>query len=104
MLQLRRRSLDSKLNLRSNRKEAEGESLGDKKSTDKTSSSAKRLKTTGAMRQISIKEQLKPKASSGKNNKCNREDNPSSQKSPRRKEPIVKLQACLWEQPLSPVR
>ena len=44
MLQLRRRSLDSKLNLRSNRKEAEGESLGDKKSTDKTSSSAKIFK------------------------------------------------------------
>ena len=66
MSQLRRRSLDSKLNLRSNRKEAESESLGDKKSTDKTSSSAKSLKTTGAMRQISIKEQLKPKASSGR--------------------------------------
>ena len=82
MSQLRRRSLDSKLNLRSNREEAEGDSLGDKKSTDKTSSSAKRLKTTGATRQISIKEQLKPKASSGKNNKRNREDNPSSQKSP----------------------
>ena len=85
MLQLRRRSLDSKLNLRSNRKEAEGESLEDKKSTDKTSSSAKRLKTRGATKQISIKEQLKPKASSGKNNKCNREDNPSSQKSPPKK-------------------
>ena len=85
MSQLRRRSLDSKLNLRSNRKEAEGESLGDKKSMDKTSSSAKRLKTTGATRQISIKEQLKPKASSGKNNKRNREDNPSSQKSPPKK-------------------
>ena len=85
MSQLRRRSLDSKLNLRSNRKEAESESLGDKKSTDKTSSSAKRLKTTGAVRQISIKEQLKPKASSGKNNKCNREDNSSSQKSPLKK-------------------
>ena len=65
MSQLRRCSLDSKLNLRSNRKEAEGESLGDKKTMDKTSSSAKRLKTTGATRQISIKEQLKPKASSG---------------------------------------
>ena len=85
MSQLRRSSLDSKLNLRSNRKEAESESLGDKKSTDKTSSSAKSLKTTGAMRQISIKEQLKPKASSGKNNKCNREDNSSSQKSPPKK-------------------
>ena len=85
MSQLRRRSLDSKLNLRNNRKEAESESLGDKKSTDKTSSSAKRLKTTGTTRQISIKEQLKPKASSGKNNKRNREDNSSSQKSPPKK-------------------
>ena len=85
MSQLNRRSLDSKLNLRNNRKEAESESLGDKKSTDKTSSSAKRLRTTGAMRQISIKEQLKPKASSGKNNKRNRGDNSSSQKSPPKK-------------------
>ena len=85
MSQLRRRSLDSKSNLRNNRKEAESESLGDKKSTDKTSSSAKRLRTTGATRQISIKEQLKPKASSGKNNKRNREDNSSSQKSPPKK-------------------
>ena len=85
MLQLRRHSLDSKLNLRNNKKEVESESLGDKKSTDKTSSSAKRLKITGATRQISIKEQLKPKASSGKNNKCNREDNSSSQKSPPKK-------------------
>ena len=83
MSQLRRHSLDSKLNLRSNRKEAESESLGDKKSTDKTSSSAKSLKTTGATKQTSIKEQLKPKASSGKNNKRNRED--SSQKSPPKK-------------------
>ena len=61
----------------------ESESLGDKKSMDKTTSSAKSLKTTSAMRQTSIKEQLKPKTSSGKNNKCNREDNSSSQKSPR---------------------
>ena len=86
MSQLRRRSLDSKLNLRNNRIEAESESIGDKKSSDKTSSSAKRLRptgaTTGATRQTSIKEQLKPKASSGKNNKCNQEDNSSSQKSP----------------------
>ena len=85
MSQLRRRSLDSKLNLRSNRKEVESESLGDKKFTDKSTPSEKSLKTTGAMRQTSIKEQLKPKASSGKNNKCNREDNSSSQKSPPKK-------------------
>ena len=89
MSQLRRQSLDSKLNLRNNRIEAESESIGDKKSLDKTSSSAKRLRTTGAttgaMRQTSIKEQLKPKASSGKNNKRNREDNSSSQKSPPKK-------------------
>ena len=85
MSQLRRHSLDSKLNLRSNRKEVESESSGDKKSTDKTTSSAKSLKTTGAMRQTSIKEQLEPKTSSAKNNKRNREDNSSSQKSPLKK-------------------
>ena len=85
MSQLRRRSLDSKLNLRNNRIEAESEPIGDKKSLDKTSSSAKRLRTTGAMRQTSIKEKLKPKASSGRNNKRNREDNSSSQKSPPKK-------------------
>ena len=89
MSQLRRRSLDSKLNLRNNRIEAESESIGDNKSLDKTSSSAKRLRTTdattGATRQTSIKEQLKPKASTGKNNKRNREDNSSSQKSPPKK-------------------
>ena len=60
MSQLRRHSLDRKLNLRSNRKELESESLGDKKSMDKTTStantSAKSLKTAGAMRQTSIKE------------------------------------------------
>ena len=41
--------------------------------------------TTGATRQTSIKEQLKPKASSGKNNKHNQEDNSNSQKSPPKK-------------------
>ena len=41
MSQLRRQSLDSKLNLRNNRIEAESQSIGDKKSLDKTSSSAK---------------------------------------------------------------
>ena len=89
MSQLRIRSLDSKLNLRSNRKEAESESSGDKKLTDKTTSntntSAKSLKTTGATCQTSIKEQLKPKTSSAKNNKRNREDNASLQKSPPKK-------------------
>ena len=89
MSQLRRRSLDSKLNLRSNRKEAESKSSGDKKLMDKTTSnintSAKGLKTTGAMRQTSIKEQLKPKTSSAKSNKRNHEDNASSQKSPPKK-------------------
>ena len=89
MSQLRRHSLDSKLNLRSNRKEAESESSGDKKLTDKatsnTNTSVKSLKTAGAMPQTSIKEQLKPKTSSAKNNKRNREDNASSQKSPPKK-------------------
>ena len=89
MSQLRRRSLDSKLNLRNNRKEAESEPLGDRKTMDKatpsTSTSAKSLKTTGAMHRTSIKEQLKPKTSSAKNNKRNREDNSSSQKSPPKK-------------------
>ena len=52
---------------------------------DKTTSSAKSLKTTGATRQTSIKEQLKPKTSSAKNNKRNHKDNSSSQKSPPKK-------------------
>ena len=85
MSQLRRRSLDSKANPRSTKTEVEGESLGDKKVTDRNLSSAKNLKTTGATRQTSIKEQLKPKASSSKNNKRNQEDNSSSHKSPPKK-------------------
>ena len=104
MSQLRRRSLDSKLNLRNNRIEAESESIGDKKSLDKTSSSAKRLRTTGATtgatRQTSIKEQLKPKASSGKNNKRNREDNSSSQKSPPKKRANCETTSMPLETPI----
>ena len=55
-----------------------------KKLTDKSTSSAKGSKTTGAMRQTSIKEQLKPKTSatliSTKNNKRSQEENTSTQK------------------------
>ena len=89
MSQLRRHSLDSKLNLRNNQKEAESEPLVDRKTTDKATpsacTSAKSLKPTGATRQTSIREQLKPRPSSAKNNKCNREDNSSTQKSPPKK-------------------
>ena len=79
MSQLRRRSLDSKLNMiKANRKESESETLNDKKLTDKSTSSAESLKTTGATHQTSIKEQLKPKTSatstSTKNNKHSREN------------------------------
>ena len=58
MSQLRRHSLDSKLStIKANRKESESETLNDKKLADKSTSSTKGLKTTGATRQTSIKEQ-----------------------------------------------
>ena len=61
-----------------------------KKSTEKSISSAKGSKTTGAMRQTSIKEQLKPKTSatpaSIKNNKHSREEIMGTQKSPPKKQ------------------
>ena len=56
---------------------------------EKSTSSAKGSKTTGAMRQTSIKEQLKPKTSatstSIKNNKRSREEIMGTQKSPPKK-------------------
>ena len=61
-----------------------------KKSTEKSTSSAKGSKTTGAMCQTSIKEQLKPKTSatstSIKNNKHSREEIMGTQKSPPKKQ------------------
>ena len=89
MLQVRRHSLDNKLNSRINQKEIGSETPGDIKLMDKytqsANSSAKSLKLSGATHQTSIKEQLKPKPSKSKNNKCNCEDNSSAQKSPPKK-------------------
>ena len=90
MSQLRRCSLDSKLNTNKiNRKESESEALNDKKVADKSASSLKGSKMTGATRQTSIKEQLKPKtiafSTTAKNNKCICEENTGTQKSPPKK-------------------
>ena len=64
MSQLKRRSLDSKVNtIKADRKESDSETLNEKISTEKSTSSPKGSKTTSAMRQTSIKEQLKPKTS-----------------------------------------
>ena len=86
MSQLRRCSLDSKLNtLKNNRKESESEPLSDKKAAEKATTSAKGSKPSGTTCQTSIKDQLKPKPHSTKNNKCTCEDNSSAQWSPPKK-------------------
>ena len=79
MSQLRRRSsLDSTLNItntiKSNRKDSHVEASSDRKVTDKLTVSAKSSKSTSATRQTSIKEQLKPKIATTRNNKRSREE------------------------------
>ena len=77
MSQVRRQSLDSKLkSQKTDRKESDSESVRDRKLLDKGISTAKSIKATGAMRQTSIKEQLKPRANTIK--KCSHEDNNST--------------------------
>lgn len=90
MSQLRRRSsLDSTLNttntIKSNRRDSHVEASSDRKVTDKLTVSAKSSKSTSATRQTSIKEQLKPKIATTRNNKRSREENTSAQKSPPKK-------------------
>ena len=89
MYQLRRSSFDSALNtIKSNRKDSHMEASTDRKVTDKLTASAKSSKSTGATRQISIKEQLKPKIgtmATTRNNKRMWEENTSAQKSPPKK-------------------
>ena len=90
MSQLRRRSsLDSTLNttntIKSNRRDSHVEASSDRKVTDKLTVSAKSSKSTSATRQTSIKEQLKPKIATTRNNQHSREENTSAQKSPPKK-------------------
>ena len=90
MSQLRRRSsLDSTLNttntIKSNRRDSHVEASSDRKVTDKLTVSAKSSKSTSATRQTSIKEQLKPKIATTRNNKQGQEENTSAQKSPPKK-------------------
>ena len=86
MSQLKRHSLDSKLNTtRSTRKDSDIEAPDDNKAVVQ---STNRSKLTGATRQTSIKGQLRPKASATlttRNNKRVREENTSTQKSPPKK-------------------
>ena len=89
MSQLRRSSLDSVLNTtKPNKKDNNIEASNDKKVTDKLTTSARSSKLTGATRQTSIKEQLKPKTGTTitpRNNKRVREENNGTQRSPPKK-------------------